>query len=449
MVNANPLVPAVTNTCGGAVTATPGGNALNLSGGSIAPGSSCAITVPVTSALAGTYVNVTGAVSAAVGGSGNTASATLVVNASNPAINLAKRISTSATGPWMLFLAVPPGTPLYYQFTAENIGDVPFNPFSVSDPTLAGTGADPTNCVWQTTNAPTTLPALPVASATIDPTATCVTGPITAALGPVTNTATAHGTFAGLPHNSSAASANYIGAVPGFSLVKQIAPTATGPWASAIGTAAGANVFYKFTVINTGGLDLNTIGVTDPTENTASCAFTNSLVIGQATVCVIGPVITAGANGSTTPNTAIAQGTNGSTIFTPPSTASYTIAATTADLSVTKDDGATHGDRRRQYNLHGCACQRWPRRGRKRELFGRAAGGNDLRLPLLTGRLVLPDAAGRRRRNDLLLNRQPERRQQCDVHDRRRRRSFRRQRDGADQHGYSHLRCIRPDTGKQ
>ncbi len=94
-------------------------------------------------------------------------------------------------------------------------------------------------------------------------------------------------------------------------------------------------------MINTGGLDLNTIGVTDPTENTASCSFTNSLVIGQATVCVIGPVITAGANGSTTPNTAIAQGTNGSTIFTPPSTASYTIAATTADLSITKDDGAT------------------------------------------------------------------------------------------------------------
>ena len=339
LVNANPLVPAVTNTCGGAVTATPGGNGLSLSGGSIAAGGSCAITVPVTSASAGTYINVTGAVSASIAGSGNTASATLVVNASNPAISLAKRISTSATGPWTLFLAVAPGTPLFYQFTAENTGDVPLNPFSVSDPTLAGTGADPATCAWQTTNLPTTLPVLPVATATIDPTATCVKGPITAALGAVTNTATAHGTFAGLSHSSSPASANYIGAVPGFSLVKQIGPAATGPWASAIGTSAGANVFYKFTIVNTGGLDLNTIGVTDPTVSTASCTFTDPLLIGQATTCVVGPVITAGANGSTTPNTAIAHGTNGATIFTPPSTASYTIAATTADLSITKDDG--------------------------------------------------------------------------------------------------------------
>ena len=104
------------------------------------------------------------------------------MNAPHPAISVLKRVATSATGPWFDFLSVAPTTPLYYQFTAENTGDVALNPFSVSDPTLAGTGADPAGCVWQTTNLPTTLPALPVATATIDPTATCVVGPISATL---------------------------------------------------------------------------------------------------------------------------------------------------------------------------------------------------------------------------------------------------------------------------
>ncbi len=343
LVNANPLVPAVTNTCGGAVIAAAGGNGLSLSGGSIAAGGSCAITVPVTSAIAGTYLNVTGPVSASIAGSGNTANATLVVQAPNPSISLAKRISTSATGPWVLFLAVAPGTPLYYQFTAENTGDVPFNPFSVSDPTLAGTSADPASCVWQyPPNVPPTQPALPVASATVDPTATCVTAPIAAVLGNVTNTATAHGTFAAQMYNSSPAQASYLGAVPGFSLVKQVGTSAVGPWASAIGVPAGADVFYKFTIVNTGGLVLNTIGVIDPTVSTASCTFTDPLSVGQATTCVVGPMVASGVSGSTTPNTATAHGTNGGTIFTPPSTASYTIASANADLAITKTDGVSN-----------------------------------------------------------------------------------------------------------
>ncbi len=176
MTNASPLVPAATNTCGGTLTAAAGGGGVSLAGGAIGAGTSCAITVPVTAPAAGTFVNVTGAVSASVAGAGNTASATLTAEAPAPAISLAKRVSTSAIGPWTVFVAVAPGTPLFYQFTAENTGDVPFNPFSVSDPTLAGTGADPAGCVWQTPNVPTTLPALPVASALIDPTATCVRG---------------------------------------------------------------------------------------------------------------------------------------------------------------------------------------------------------------------------------------------------------------------------------
>src|SRR5205823_3376685 len=165
-----------------------------------------------------------------------------------------KRLGLSPTGPWVDFLSIAPTTPLYYQFTAENIGDVPLNPFSVSDPTLAGTAADPAGCVWQTSNLPSTLPALPVATATIDPTATCVVGPVSAVGGDHPNTATAHGTYSSAVYNSNPASADYFGAIPGFSLLKQIAASAGGPWSSAINVGLGGDVFYKFTLVNTGAI---------------------------------------------------------------------------------------------------------------------------------------------------------------------------------------------------
>ena len=340
LVNVSPLSPPVANTCAGSVTATAGGNSISLSGGSLAGGASCTVSVTVTAAAANVYANTSGTVSATTAGTGNTASASLTVNSPHPAISVLKRVGTSATGPWFDFLSVAPTTPLYYEFTAENTGDVALNPFSVSDPTLAGTGADPAGCVWQTTNSPSTLPALPVATATIDPTATCVVGPISAANGDHPNTATAHGTYSGTVYNSSPASADYIGATPGFSLLKQIGTSASGPWSSAINVSAGDDVFYKFTLVNTGALVLSSISVTDPLVSTASCTFTDPLPVNGATTCMVGPVVASGAGGSTTTNTATGNGSNSGTIYhTAPSSASYTIGAATADLAVTKDDG--------------------------------------------------------------------------------------------------------------
>lgn len=78
MTNASPA--SLTNTCGGAVSgSTPGGNSVGLSGATLAPASSCTLQVQVTAASASVYVNNTSAVTAANGGSGNAASATLAV----------------------------------------------------------------------------------------------------------------------------------------------------------------------------------------------------------------------------------------------------------------------------------------------------------------------------------------------------------------------------------
>lgn len=75
----NGATPALTNTCGGTATASAGGNSLALSGGTIPASGSCTVSVTVTAAIAGSYVNNTGAVMSTNAGSGTSASATLTV----------------------------------------------------------------------------------------------------------------------------------------------------------------------------------------------------------------------------------------------------------------------------------------------------------------------------------------------------------------------------------
>ena len=73
--------PAIVNGCGGTVTATPGSSVITFTGGTIAASGTCTISVDVTASLPGTITNTTGAISSTNGGTGNTATATLQVNA--------------------------------------------------------------------------------------------------------------------------------------------------------------------------------------------------------------------------------------------------------------------------------------------------------------------------------------------------------------------------------
>ena len=83
----NTATPNGSSTCGGTVTATSGGSSLVLSGGTIPAAGSCTVTVNVTSATAGSYLNDTGAISSD-SGSIAAASATLTVDPPpNPRFN--------------------------------------------------------------------------------------------------------------------------------------------------------------------------------------------------------------------------------------------------------------------------------------------------------------------------------------------------------------------------
>ncbi len=92
--------PAPTNTCGGALTAIAGATALSLVGGTIAPNSSCQVTLPVlvaVTALTGTRINTipAGSVTSSLGGNASAFSANLRILAD---IDVSKNFSANGTG---------------------------------------------------------------------------------------------------------------------------------------------------------------------------------------------------------------------------------------------------------------------------------------------------------------------------------------------------------------
>jgi LPXTG-site transpeptidase (sortase) family protein len=84
------------NQCNGTVSSTS--NSVTLTGGSIDANGSCTVSVTVTSAAAGTYVNTSMAVTSTNGGTGNTAHDTLLVVVAPPAIAKAFSPDTITVG---------------------------------------------------------------------------------------------------------------------------------------------------------------------------------------------------------------------------------------------------------------------------------------------------------------------------------------------------------------
>jgi hypothetical protein len=76
------------NTCGGTATSVAGSGSVSLTGGTIAAGSSCTMSVTVNTSTPGTFVNTSSPVTSTNGGAGNTGTATLLV-AAPPAAHIA------------------------------------------------------------------------------------------------------------------------------------------------------------------------------------------------------------------------------------------------------------------------------------------------------------------------------------------------------------------------
>jgi uncharacterized repeat protein (TIGR01451 family) len=71
----------ITNTCGGTATGVAGSDSLTLTGGTLTTNGNCAVSVKVTSAFTGTYLNGPGPASSKNGGRGKIAGATLTASA--------------------------------------------------------------------------------------------------------------------------------------------------------------------------------------------------------------------------------------------------------------------------------------------------------------------------------------------------------------------------------
>ncbi len=319
-----PSPTPTTNGCG-SPTFSPaaGAGAISFSGGTIAGGGICTVSLQVTAPAVGTYNNTSGNVSYIINAAtvnGNTASGSLVAGTPHPSIGLLKQISSSASGPWSTFLPLSSG-PVFYRFTVENTGDVPLSPISLTDNTV-----DVSAC-----NASFSSVTLPVAVAANDNhIITCVAGPVATTPGSHTNTAHATGTFSGTPHDSPNSSATY--ATTGLTLDKtSVETTYLNP---------GDMIHYNYLVTNSGFAPLqgpvtvadNKATVTCPAVSTVG-DFDNFLDPGESITCTATYVIT-GTDISnvfvTNTATATVQGVNSN------SDSVTVFLATSADVSVVK-----------------------------------------------------------------------------------------------------------------
>lgn len=73
--------PNATSTCGGSLTATAGSGTVSFTGGSVAAGATCVVTVEVRAQTLGTYDNVSDVLTSSLGESGTAAATLRVTNA--------------------------------------------------------------------------------------------------------------------------------------------------------------------------------------------------------------------------------------------------------------------------------------------------------------------------------------------------------------------------------
>ncbi|MFN2375385.1 MAG: hypothetical protein ABR538_02535 [Candidatus Binatia bacterium] len=246
---------AATSGCGAPTWApTAGATSLSFSGGSIAAGDACTVTVDVTGPI-GLYDNVSSAVTHIVSGepatNGEVAEASLQIDEPIPGVAVQKLAGPGSDpdlDPWSDYVAVLPGQDVFYKIVVENTGEVPLTGLVVSDPDV-----DTSGCVWPN--------PLPVADVFDNHIATCIVGPVAAIAGTHDNTATAEANSSAGPVDDSD-SATYATVVLSFSKVAD----------PLVYTTAGDVIDYTFTLTNSGAAILaGPVTLIDPLVPGATC----------------------------------------------------------------------------------------------------------------------------------------------------------------------------------
>ena len=326
---------AVTPQCGGVVSAVAGSSVIGFSGGTIPLSGSCTVVVDVTADSSQVFSNVSSYL---------TANATVV--------NSKATDTLTVLDPPVIEKSFSPN-PIYS-------GGESTLTFSIRNPnpSLALTGVaftDDMPADLTTTAAPTTPQCggtvstaliggqyrrISLSGGTIPAGGTCtVTVPASSSkvatyvntTGSVTATETGPGNIAS---DTLVVQAVY----PSIGILKEVSDSPSGPWAHALNVEAGANVYYRISIENTGDVPLSPVSVTDidPAINLASCTWPSTLPVGTSTVspiasCIVSPPTVAVAGGNS--NTATAHGTYNGVVYDSPSdTAVYA----TTDLVLAK-----------------------------------------------------------------------------------------------------------------
>ncbi|WP_314140007.1 hypothetical protein [uncultured Plantibacter sp.] len=230
-------------TCpSGVVTAPEGGSSIDVTGNLSQGMISCAVTVEVTSPVAGTFTNGPDNITSV--GLNPPADATVEFVPQAPAITVVKSASPVAAE-----YAV--GDEITYSFLVTNTGNVPLTDVQVDEGTFTGTGE--LSDVVCPAGAASLAPA---ATVTCEATYTMTQADIDA--GTVSNSATATGTPPqGRPQVSPPSEVTIPGVAqaPALSVAKSATPTTV--------AHAGEDVTYSFLVTNTGNVTLTDVSIVE------------------------------------------------------------------------------------------------------------------------------------------------------------------------------------------
>lgn len=142
---------------------------------------------------------------------------------------------------------------------------------------------------------------------------------------------------------------------PSISILKEVATSPTGPWASTVSVAPDGDIYYRLIIENTGDVPLSSVNVTDTTSPTnttvdtaiSGCTWPSVLPVASSTqdptaTCIKGPFT---AVTGTNENTATAHGTYNGTVYnSQPKTATYSTTSLSLDKSVSESSYSSAGD---------------------------------------------------------------------------------------------------------